>query len=269
MTQESMMLTLKILRADDSTGGVSSGENETNLVYTSPYQEGDRIVLEASEEGRFLMLQVDDALGSALVYMAGNVIFYNIPFGEKRICYSPKVFSGNRHLISVRVATDEEIKAYRNLALNVMDQQTNTFCFPHAHANVETRDEAVFAARNVIDGVKENRSHGEWPYHSWGINRRDDAEITIEFGREVCIDKVVLYLRADFPHDNWWKQVTLRFSDNETMTCDLIKTGAGQEIAFDKRTVSWIRLEQLIKSDEPSPFPALTQFEVYGTEMAE
>ncbi len=263
---EPIMLTLKVLRADDSTGGVSSGENETNLVYTSAYQEGDRIVLESSARKCFLMLQVDDALGSVLVYLEKDVLFYTIPFGEKRICYSPKVFSGDRHLISVRVASEAEIKTYRNLALNVADQQSNTFCFPHAHANVETRDEAVFAARNVIDGVKENRSHGAWPYHSWGINRRDDAEISIEFGRDVCIDKVVLYLRADFPHDNWWKQVTLRFSDDESMTCDLMKTGQGQEISFEKRTVKWIRLEQLIKSDEPSPFPALTQFEVYGTE---
>lgn len=262
----SVMLTLKVLRADDSTGGVSSGENETNLVYTSEYQEGDRIVLESSVKECFLMLQVDDALGSALVYLKEDHLFYTIPFGEKRICYSPKAFAGNRHLITVRAASDAEIGAVRNLALNVMDQQSNTFCFPHAHANVETRNEAVFAARNVIDGVKENRSHGEWPYHSWGINRRDDAEITVEFGREVCIDKVVLTLRADFPHDNWWRQVTLRFSDGETMVSELRKTGKGQEIAFDKRTVQWIRLEQLIKSDEPSPFPALTQFEVYGTE---
>ncbi len=266
MNNGSLMLTLKVLRADNSTGGISDGENEVNLVYTSPYQEGDRIVLESSEKNCFLVLQVDDALGSALVYLTENVLIYTIPFEAKRTCYSPKVFSGNHHLIRVRKAAEEEIKAYRNLALNVMDQQSNIYCFPHGHANVETRDEAVFAARNVMDGVTENRSHGQWPYQSWGINRRDDAEITIEFGRDVCIDKVVLYLRADFPHDNWWKQVTLRFSDNETMVCDLVKTGAGQTITFKKHTVQWIRLEQLIKSDEPSPFPALTQFEVYGTE---
>jgi hypothetical protein len=266
METEPIMLTLKVLQADNSTGAVSSAMNEVNLVYTSEYQDGDRIVLEASSENRYLLLQMDDALGSALVYMKGNSVWYTIPFGEKRICYSPKAFSGQRHLISARQATPEETNSYRNLALNVMDQQGNTFCFPHAHANVETREESVFAARNVIDGVKENRSHGEWPYQSWGISQRADAEITIEFGREVCINKVVLYLRADFPHDNWWKQVTLRFSDNETLVCDLRKTGSGQEITFDKRMVQWIRLEQLIKSDEPSPFPALTQFEVYGTE---
>lgn len=266
MSTDNTMLTLKVLRADMTTGAVSSAENEVNLVYTSEYQDGDNIVLESSASECFLVFQADDALGSALIYMKDNSFWYKIPFGEKRICYSPKPFTGNRHLISVRVATEAEISAYRNLALNVADQQSNTFYFPHAHANVETREESVFAARNVIDGVKENRSHGEWPYQSWGINQRADAEITVEFGRQVEIDKVVIYLRADFPHDNWWKQVTLRFSDGETMVCDLVKTGAGQTITFEKRTVEWIRLEQLIKSDEPSPFPALTQFEVYGTE---
>lgn len=267
MDRNPVMLTLKVLRADNSTGGVSSAENACNLVYTSPYQKGDRIILESSVKECFLILQVDDALGSALVYLKEEVLIYTIPFGDKCIAYSPKVFSGNRHLISVRLATDDEIKTYRNLAFNAMDQQTNSYCFPHAHANVETREESVFAARNVIDGVKENRSHGEWPYESWGINRRDDAEITIEFGRDVCIDKVVLYLRADFPHDNWWKQITIRFSDNETMACELEKTVQGQEITFEKRIVQWIRLEQLIKSEEASPFPALTQFEVFGTEV--
>ena len=49
-----------------------------------------------------------------------------------------------------------------------------------ASANVETRGESVFAARNAIDGVKANRSHGAWPFESWGINRQDDAQLTLE-----------------------------------------------------------------------------------------
>ena len=48
---------------------------------------------------------------------------YEIPFGEKRICYSPKVFYGNRHYLYARAARQDEIGAYRNLALNVCDSQ--------------------------------------------------------------------------------------------------------------------------------------------------
>ena len=85
--------------------------------------------------------------------------------------------------------------------------------FPHASANVETRGESVFAARNAIDGVTANRSHGSWPYESWGINKRQDAEMLLEFGCPVDCDRVVLWTRADFPHDNWWIQARLTFSD--------------------------------------------------------
>lgn len=64
---------------------------------------------------------------------------------------------------------------------------------------------------NAIDGVTENRSHGEWPYASWGINRQDDAKIRLDFGRPVEVDTIVLYTRADFPHDNWWVDGRITF----------------------------------------------------------
>ena len=63
--------------------------------------------------------------------------------------------------------------------------------------NVETRGEAVFAARNAIDGVYENDAHGIWPYQSWGINRDPNAALTLDFGRPVTIDELRLTLRAD------------------------------------------------------------------------
>ena len=51
------------------------------------------------------------------------------------------------------------------------------------------------------------------------------------------------------------------------MVCRLKKTDAGQEITFPKKRLTWLRLEQLIKSDEPSPFPALTQIQVFGRDV--
>ena len=93
----------------------------------------------------------------------------------------------------MRTAEEYEVTAYRNLAKNVMDQHGDHGCYPHAYANVETRGESVFAARNAIDGVLANASHGAWPYESWGINMQDDAELTLEFGRPVDFDKIVLY----------------------------------------------------------------------------
>ena len=77
-------------------------------------------------------------------------------------------------------------------------------------------------------------------------------------------DRIEIYTRADFPHDAWWTQATVRFSDDTTMVCDLVKTDEGQEFTFPPKKVRWVQLEELIKADDPSPFPALSQLKVYG-----
>lgn len=257
-------LTLKVIRADGSTACVSGGQDQACMVFSDEYREGDAVILETSERNIHLMYQVDDALGAALVYITDQNIRFEIPFGEKRICYSPKVFTGKKHYLYVRLATDAEISVYRNLAVNVMDQHGDPHCYPHASANVETRGEAVFAARNAIDGVVENRSHGEWPYSSWGINRDPDASMKLEFGREVWVDKIVLYTRADFPHDSWWTQATFTFSDGSSIDFPMEKSDKAHVCTFEKKKISWLTFDRLIKADDPSPFPALTQIEVYG-----
>jgi len=263
------ILTLKVLKENGNTICVSRAEDEVSLVFTGVYQKGDKIVLESSLKEGFYVISVDDAMGEEFVYLSENNFSFEIPFGEKKICYSPKLFSGEKHLITARLAQKEEVAVYKNLARNRLDQHGETHCYPHASANVETRGESVFAARNAIDGIKENRSHGEWPYGSWGINRRKDAVWKLEFGRSVDIDKLCIYLRADFPHDNWWKQVTVRFSDGSLFHWELEKTGKGQALKIEKKAIEWLQLENLIQSEEPSFFPALTQLEVYGTEGKE
>lgn len=260
-----MLLKCRVQDAEGKILASAEGEGELYLVYNGGYGEGDSIVVEA-QEPVFAVLQLDDVLGEELVYLKNGVLSYRIPFGEKKVCYSPRSFTGDKHLITVRKASGEEIAACRNLARNKYDQHGDTGCFPHASANVETRGESVFAARNAIDGIKANDSHGEWPYGSWGINRNPDAVIRVDFGRKIQTDRLCIYLRADFPHDSWWTEVTVRFSDDSVMVCPLRKTGGAQTITFDQKQTEWIQLERLIKADDPSPFPALTQLEVYGTE---
>ena len=132
---------------------------------------------------------------------------------------------------------------YRNLAENVNDQHGDVNCYPHASANVETRGEAVFAAKNAIDGVTANHSHGKWPFASWGINQRDDAQMKLEFGREIKTDRIILHTRADFPHDNWWVKATVEFSDGTSMVLDLEKTDVSQDFSFEEKTISWLVLK--------------------------
>lgn len=257
-------LTLKVVGKDGKIICESTGEDFVDLVCMHTYEEGDCILVETDRKGIHLNLQVDDALGAAFVYLADN-LEYRIPFGEKRICHSPKVFYGSRHYLYAEAAPEHQIRMYRNLALNPADQHRDVLCYPHASANVETRGESVFAAKNAIDGVRANLSHGEWPYESWGINRQEDAAIRIDFGRVVRADRVVLYTRADFPHDSWWTHVTLHFSDETDIEWDLEKSSLPHVIDFPAKEITWISMDRLIKADDASPFPALSQIEVYGT----
>lgn len=260
-----MELTLKIVSLDGTVLASSTGQQEVFLVYRKSYLDGDQIVVEASEPGH-VVLALEDAIGSTAVYLLGSAFAFNIPFGAKRASYSPRAFQGDIHRLYVRKARQDEIAPRRNLALNPFDDHANTTLFPHAQANAETRGEAAFAARNAIDGEKANDGHGFWPYTSWGINRNPDAALTVEFGRPVMIDEVVLYLRADFPHDSWWERASITFSDGETRYFHLEKSGAAQSFRIEPRTVDWIRLHTLMKADDPSPFPALTQIEIWGQE---
>lgn len=74
---------------------------------------------------------------------------------------------------------------------------------------------------------------------------------------------------VDYPHDNWWKSGTIVFSDGSTLELELTKIGNAQVVSFEEKTISWLELQKLVKSEEPSPFPALVQIEVYGTEAEE
>jgi hypothetical protein len=260
-------LSLKVIDKCGNTICVSSGEDFVDLVCMHTYEEGDRIELTCSEAGSYLNWQVDDALGAAFVYLTEKTVYYEIPFGEKRISCSPKVFYGDRHYLYAEAARQDEIEAYRNLALNPADQHRDVPCFPHATANVETRGESVFAAKNAIDGVRANLSHGMWPYESWGINRQDDAAMKVDFGRRIITDKIVLYTRSDFPHDNWWVQVRISFSDGSFQEFKLEKSTRAHVLTFPEKETEWIELSHLIKADDPSPFPALSQIEVYGRNL--
>jgi len=257
---------IKILDQNGNQKAVQKGIDQVAFGWEGSYEEGDQIVFSFPKVPGYYIVRVDDTMDEAFVYATRTELIYDVPFAEKMLSYNPKCFTGGRHYLTLRYATDYERRAYKNLAKNVLDQHGDQGCYPHAFANVETRGEAVFAARNAIDGVVANLSHGKWPYESWGINRQDDAELTLEFGRAVDFDKIVLYTRADFPHDNWWEQVTFTFSDGSTEVVELEKSIEPHVIEMKKNGIQWMKFGQLIKADDPSPFPALTQIEVYGTE---
>ena len=202
------MICLKVINKEGSKIAENAGDIEVNLVVEHQYEEGDMICIKPEEVPGYYWLQIDDALGKSLVYMIGEQS-YEIPFSEKRMNISYKTFSGNVHLLSMRKAKQFEIENYRNLACNVNDQHGDVKCYPHAYANVETRGESVFAAKNAIDGVTANVDHGKWPYASWGINRRDDAEFTLDLIGLLFIQEPISHMTIGGYREHWNSQMTV------------------------------------------------------------
>ncbi len=241
-----------------------TGEKETYLVFQEEYIDGDEIIFSPKEAG-FYTIQFDHILGRATVWANGNDYHFHIPFAQKHDCYHPQAFKGNMHFLWARKAYSWEY-GYRNLSLNPYDGHENDALFTHATANIETRGESIFAARNAIDGIVASNWHGLWPWSSWGINRDPNAALKMDFGREVVIDRIIFYDRADFPHDAWWEKATITFSDGSILDFALIKKDGPQEFTFPEKRIDSFVLDNLIKADDPSPFPALIQLEVYGKE---
>ena len=167
-------------------------------------------------------------------------------------------------MITARAAREEQVYARRNLAVNPYDTPGTEGCYPHATDNIGPRDESIFIPRNAIDGMYANAYHWDYPYQSWGINRNPDAALTIELKTPCLVDEVRLTLRADFPHDNYWVRASLDFSDGSSETVSPAKTALPQAFGFGEKRIRWVKLHSLIPSEDPSPFPGLTQIEIWG-----
>ena len=258
------MTTIRILRQGQVIAS-ASGERAASLLYRGAYQPGDEIRFEAGYSRA--CVTVDQAVAPARVYIENGGFTYRIPIsGDNALVYAPGAFTGDMHLIDIR---PDELNSYRNMAANPADQRGETSAYPHATANVETRGESVFAARNVIDGLHIANGHGAWPYGSWGIGERTDAELTLDFGREVELDRVVLYLRADFPHDAWWISGVIETDGGARFAFPLEGMDGPQTIELGGVRARTLTLKELVKCDMPSAFPSLRQLMAYGRNVTE
>jgi hypothetical protein len=249
------------------SGAVRAGSDwdmRSILVFPEGYDPGDYILLEADTPGLFWDVRLEDSMLPAIIFMRDVSLKFAIPFGKQKTPYSPKSFSGSCHMITAKAAGEDQVYDRRNLALNPYDTPDMEGCYPHASDNIGPREEAIFIPRNAIDGIYANAYHWDYPYQNWGINRNPDAALKIDLEHPCRVDEVRLTLRADFPHDNYWVRATLDFSDGGSETISLEKSALPQVFRFDEKRIQWVVLNQLIPSDEPSPFPALTQIEIWG-----
>ena len=259
------MITIELKDASGNRIAAASHACEALLCVDRVYQPGDQIILSGAKH---LYVQMDQGMPGGEVFLPEGKMTWNVPAGEHRLAYAPGIFEAARHVISARMLSEYETAARRNIARNPADLRGNTDFYPHCTANVETRNEACFCARNVIDGLRFNTFHGEWPFQSWGIGAREDAWCRLDFGRDVLVDEMALTLRADFPHDAYWTSGHVILSDGTDREFSLKKSGDRQHISLGRHVVRWMRLERMIKSNDPSAFPALTEWEVWGSDAS-
>lgn len=242
-------ITMKVMDRDYKVKAEMSGYNDVRFFYQEKFQEGDMIILECNKNPSYLVIQLDDTIGECIVYLATNIMAFEVPFGENKKSCAEMSFSGKSHSLYSRVASNKEIRQYRNLALNKYDHKSNFNCYPHVE---------------IVDEYIVNSSKNQYEINS---NREECIELNIRFGRKVSINKLVFHKQRDSIQDNFWLDSFIKFSDDTKMKCDLAKAELGQVLTFQQREVEWIQLCKLIK--KPDDFYALdiSNIEVYGVSV--
>ena len=249
--------------------------NSKELVFEREYQPGDRILFGGAQ---WMAVKLDESMPECMVYIpdsAQGKPSFEIPYGREEAqtgsAYAPESFSGKSHRLTARPLTKQELTAYGNVALNPCDQRQAEGApiplFPHASTNSVSRSLFDFEARNAIDGVTQNGHHGVWPYQSWGPQLRTDLWWKVDFGRPVELDKLRLMVRADFPHDSYWKSADVEFSDGSRQSIQIGSSSGFQDFPFPKRRVSWLRLTNLVPVD-PAKWCSFIEVEAWGRDVS-
>lgn len=259
----------------DAKGATVKESAGGTLALNRKYVKGDRIVVTGAEH---LAVKVDQHYATAILFAPKRKVVFPIPLWPegkyaKRYPHPPKAFQGEKHVITARAATKKEINSYRNLACNPMDPRGKSVMYPHASSNSEWGEAAVFAARNAVDGfVEATGDHHSWPRQSWGPYlpgpKHPKPELTIEFGRPVEIDKLVVVVRHNARQNNHWKAATVEFSDRTKVTITPQFNGKRQEFPIDKRIVTSLKITSLV-SDKPGKYAAFVEVEAWGKPPAE
>jgi len=261
------LLTLKIISKDKKVLFEKSGTN-LDITYNGAYHEGDTIVVDIVNN-YYLYLKLDDNMNEGILYCPNGRFEFQIPINYLGECYPPESFSGEVHRIIACEPTDEEIFSLRNISQNPYDTSLSK-SYPHVSANFVTRGAPCFFERNAIDGVIENKSHGNYPYHSWAGGARDDLEYFIDFGQEVEIESIVFFLRADFPHDTYWKNIDVEFDDGNVKTAEFEMTEKGQTLLFEKpKKTRKVHLTNFRQVSYPLSWAALSQIQINGKYIKE
>jgi hypothetical protein len=159
---------------------------------------------------------------------------------------------------------------YKNVALNPNDVRAAGKGYPHATSNSEypcnwpstCAPDTTFLAKNAIDGKTLNTCHGSLACASWGPQMIAGLWWLVDFGHKVQVDKVIIWIRHDFPHDSWWKTATLVFSDSSKMPITIDSTVKPDTFKFASKVTNSLMINNLVYNE--NKWCAFTEIEVWG-----
>ena len=76
---------LKVIGAAGDTLSVSRAGERISLVHTAPYADGDWSALECDEPGLYCVVQLEDTMPPALVYIKERGLDFPIPPADNRV----------------------------------------------------------------------------------------------------------------------------------------------------------------------------------------
>ena len=93
--------------------------------------------------------------------------------------------------------------------------------------------------------------------------KHPEPELTIDFGRPVEIDKLVVVVRYNVRQGGYWKEATVEFSDGSKVTIKPEYNGKRQEFPIKKRVVTSMKITKLV-INIPKKYAALVEVEAWG-----
>lgn len=246
----------------------NTGDNEASIAVGSNLGSGDKITVTLEEGQKYFFLKISEKLSEALIYAPEGTYTFTAPTDMGS--YYPSSILLN---IKVRYPNVQELLTKRNIALNPFDTKTKkSDTYPHAWSN-NNYNTSEFGAHCAIDGFTQNKGHGTYPLQSWGpkdtVLKTD--KFIIDFGREVNVNELVLFIRADFAagtsHDAYFSEITVKFSDGTSVVINPKKTADAQTFDLGNKTTTSVTLTGFVTDKTNSMgWAAITEVEVYGAE---
>lgn len=215
-----------------------TADGSVELTVSRAYKTGDKITVTLPEGQHYLAFcMAKGVVEETILYLPDCKFTYTAQ--NMSISY-PSEMNQKECTITARIPSEDDLVMIRNLACNPADLMDADTVFPHAstssvHDITNESNRLQFESRNVIDGFTDNKGHGYYPYQSWGpaSSMGSTDKLKISFGREVTLTELVVYLRADFPHDTYWDSCTVKFSDGSSMKLNFDKSSNAQKFALD------------------------------------